>query len=237
MNGIFKSAFCVLFSWLFFLPLYLYGQNNAPRVVLHFHPILNGNPAEDGIISGKISGDSMAILTLRFYLGNFVFYKNGKETGQDNSGYHLLDMEDENSLSIVLKPSNGVNFDAIRFTLGTDSLTNVSGVIGGDLDPTKGMYWAWNSGYINLKIEGYAAKCPTRNHQFQFHIGGYMPPFKTVQMIELTGLKQLEIVVDMELSVFFENVDLGEAHNIMSPSEAAVQLAKLMPKTFRIHGE
>ena len=75
--------------------------------------------------------------------------------------------------------------DKIKFNLGIDSLTNVSGVMGGDLDPTKGMYWTWQSGYINFKMEGSSAVCPTRNHEFQFHIGGYQDPFYAMQTLEL----------------------------------------------------
>jgi hypothetical protein len=36
-----------------------------------------------------------------------------------------------------------LKYDQIQFQLGIDSLTNVSGAMGGDLDPTKGMYWTW----------------------------------------------------------------------------------------------
>ncbi len=223
----------LLYAWLIFTPFILNAQKDMTGITLHFNPILNGKPIQDGILTGHINDDSIAIHTLRFYLGNFVFYKNGKEVGQDASGYHLLDMEDANTMTISLLIA--ADYDAIRFTLGTDSLTNASGAMGGDLDPTKGMYWAWNSGYINAKIEGYAKKCPTRNHQFEFHIGGYMPPFQTVQQVELQGIAKQEIRVDMELSAFFEQIDLGVTHGVMSPSATASEMAKLLAKTFRLH--
>ncbi|MCF8247052.1 MAG: hypothetical protein K9J37_19015 [Saprospiraceae bacterium] len=227
----------ILLAGLFLLHTPLFAQQNPQEIVLHINPILNGKSSNDGLIISQLNGDSIAIHTLRFYLSNFVFYKNGKEIGREKDSYHLLDMEDESTLSIAINPNTGDGLGAIRFDLGTDSLTNVSGAMGGDLDPANGMYWAWNSGYINFKIEGYYEKCPTRNHQFQFHIGGYLPPFKTVQTIELTGLNKREIWVDMELSVFFEHIDLAKEHSIMSPSKAAANLAQLLSKTFRIHGE
>lgn len=225
----------LLFCGLFLVSSVVIAQQNRQVFTLHINPLLNGNSIQDGILSGQINGDSIAIHTLRFYLGNFVFLKNGKEVGRDTSGYHLLDMEDAKTMSISLPIA--ADFDAVRFTLGTDSLTNASGAMGGDLDPTKGMYWAWNSGYINAKLEGYAAKCPARNHWFEFHIGGYMPPFQTVQLVELQGFAKREIKMDMELSTFFEEIDLGVTHGVMSPSATASRLAVLLAKTFRLHGQ
>lgn len=234
MNMLLKIPVYILFSGLLLLPLHLHAQKNMPGFIVHFNPVFNGKPAAAGLIAGPFKGDSIAIHTLRFYLSNFVFYNNGKETWREKNSCHLLDMEEEQTLSITFA-STGIGFDAIKFCLGTDSLANVSGAMGGDLDPTKGMYWAWNSGYINFKIEGYYEKCPARNHRFQFHIGGYMPPFQTVQTIELPVSNKHEIQVDIELSGFFEPIDLAKTHSIMSPSGASAELAKLLAKTFRIH--
>lgn len=235
MSMLLKIPVYILVFGFFLLPFQVHAQKDVPEFIVHFNPVLNGKSAAAGLIAGPFNGDSMTIHTFRFYLSNFVFYNNGKETWREKNSCHLLDMEEEQTLSIAFEASTGIGFDAIKFCLGTDSLVNVSGALGGDLDPTKGMYWAWNSGYINFKIEGYYKKCPTRNHQFQFHIGGYMPPFQTVQTIELPVSNKHEIQVDIELSGFFEPIDLAKTHSIMSPSRTSVELAKLLAKTFRIH--
>ena len=57
--------------------------------------------------------------------------------------------------------------------------------MGGDLDPTKGMYWAWQSGYINFKMEGSCSQCLATKNNFEFHLGGYQQPFYAMQTIEL----------------------------------------------------
>ncbi len=152
---------------------------------MHFNPVFNSQSILAGQASFDFQGDSLAIHTLKFYLSNIAFLKNGKEIWREKNSFHLLDIEDLNFLSISFSPGADIEFDALKFDLGIDSLTNVSGAFGGDLDPTKGMYWAWNSGYVNFKIEGYFEKCPARNHEFQFHIGGYMPPFQSLQTIIL----------------------------------------------------
>lgn len=64
--------------------------------------------------------------------------------------YHLVDAEDTASWTVTTTRSAQA-----YFLLGVDSLTNVSGAFGG-ASTIKGMYWAWNSGYINLKLKGAA---------------------------------------------------------------------------------
>ena len=78
-----------------------------------------------------------------------------------------------------------MRFNTIAFNLGIDSITNVSGAQGGDLDPTKGMYWAWQSGFINIKLQGTSNSCPPPKNEFEFHLGGYQYPFNSLQTIIL----------------------------------------------------
>ncbi|MCB9306424.1 MAG: hypothetical protein H6565_07505 [Lewinellaceae bacterium] len=209
----------------------------SQNITLHFQPVFYGKSIalEQGPAGNN--GDSLSIHTLRFYLGHFAFYKNGKEVWQEKDSYHLLDMEDKNTMAIVFKSGAVDDFDQINFLIGTDSLTNVSGALGGDLDPTKGMYWAWNSGYINFKIEGFSENCPAPGNLFQFHIGGYLPPYQTAQAVVLPVSEKNMIRVDVELSRFFENIDWKDAHNVMSPGAEAARLAKTLPALFHIHAE
>ena len=93
--------------------------------------------------------------------------------------YQLVNAENDKSLQLDFE-----EIGSNTFYLGVDSLTNSNGAMGGDLDPTKGMYWTWQSGYINVKIEGKYSGCNTRNNKFQFHLGGYQNPFQTIQKIE-----------------------------------------------------
>lgn len=113
------------------------------------------------------------------------------------------------------------------FHIGIDSATNVSGAMGGDLDPTKGMYWAWQSGYINVKIEGTSSVCNTRNHEFQFHLGGYLPPHYALQTLHFPVKNPQQIQIDIDIQKFLKNIDLARQNHIMSPSKEAVVLSKI----------
>ncbi len=100
------------------------------------------------------------------------------------TGTHLINQADSSTTNIFL-PTWETNFKSLSFTIGVDSLYNVSGVQTGDLDPVKGMFWTWNSGYIMAKLEGTSPVSSQPNNNFEFHIGGYKAGQNTVQKIIL----------------------------------------------------
>ncbi len=138
---------------------------------------------------------------------------------------YLIDMADTVSQQLQFTLPDGVNWNAISFCLGTDSATNVSGALGGSLDPANGMYWAWQSGYINFKLEGSSPRCTARKHEFQFHLGGYASPFATLQQIRLDCVQSSNINVVCDTAKFFDYTDVKTTAAIMSPGARAVELS------------
>ena len=116
---------------------------------------------------------------------------------------------------LILKLPPDLTYDQLAFDIGIDSITNVSGAMGGDLDPTKGMYWTWQSGYINFKLEGTSPDCPARKNEFQFHLGGYAYPNASVQKIALTATGQGNINVQMNLDMFLA-AEINPKRNLSS---------------------
>jgi hypothetical protein len=106
--------------------------------------------------------------------------------------------------------------------------------MGDDLDPVNGMYWAWQSGYINFKLEGKSKICNTRNNVFQFHIGGYMHPNATVQTVFLNVKNPNKTEINIDIEKFLNAIDLRTTNEIMSPGEKAATLAKLYQTIFII---
>jgi hypothetical protein len=205
-------------------------------IVLHFQPSIFGEKLalEKGL--KMPDGDSIALHTLRFYLSNFVFYNNGTVVFAEQNSYHLLDLEDEASMILPFSFLQKFDFDSLNFKLGVDSATTVLGAMGGDLDPARGMFWAWQSGYINFKLEGFSQKSPARDGEFQFHLGGYLPPFQSLQVVGLkfgNTLNPYEIRLD--LAPFFEKIDWSKKSNIMSPCREAVNFSKILAKSFHVH--
>lgn len=205
-------------------------------VCIPFQPTLFGEKIALEKAVKMPDGDSIALHTLRFYLSSFVFYKNGKVIFVEENSYHLLDLEDEATMILPFAFPQKFDFDSLHFNLGVDSATTVSGAMGGDLDPALGMFWTWQSGYINVKLEGSSPKSPARDGAFQFHLGGYLPPFQTIQVVGLkfgSTLNPSEIRLD--LTPFFDKTDWSKKPNIMSPCREAVDLSTILAKSFHVH--
>jgi len=105
-------------------------------------------------IYNELNTVKINIKTLKFYISTFKTLKKGQVAYSKKNSFHLIDLANKKSLTWDLIKAGKKQFDEINFQLGVDSLTNESGARGGDLDPTKGMYWSWQSGYINFKLEG-----------------------------------------------------------------------------------
>lgn len=178
--------------------------------------------------------DSIKIDAIRFYISNVQFFQEDEFVFSLEKKHHLVDLEKPESLKIDWKKNTPLDFNTIKFDLGIDSVTNVSGAFGGDLDPTNGMYWTWQSGYINFKLEGVSPSCPARKNFFQFHLGGYQAPFANVQSIELTISNQKNIIIEFPIEQLLEKINLKETYEIMSPNQPAVDLAKLIAALFFI---
>lgn len=219
-------------------------EQSPPGVTVGFQPVFDGKKIVLGQSLLSQKQDSFSLQTLRVYLSHFVFLKNDRVVFEEKNSYHLLDLEDVNSLVLEFEVAQSLDFDQVSFKLGIDSLTHIAGAMGGDLDPTKGMFWTWQSGYINCKLEGFAEKSPARNREFQFHLGGYLAPFQSVQEVRLNVPKELSTVqkltnleLQLDLAPFFKQVNWAKKHNIMSPSKEAVAMSKILANSFSLHAK
>jgi len=102
-----------------------------------------------------------------------------------SQGYFLINEEDKSSLQITIDSIPKGEYNTISFTLGVDSVDNCSGAQSGALDPVNGMFWAWNSGYIFLKMEGISSASNSTGKRLEFHIGGYKAPNNCIKLIHL----------------------------------------------------
>ena len=213
---------------IFLFPYFLAAQDN--QGFMQFKLASNLVDKADWIAT---VGDSIQIETLKFYISNVQFFQNDSCVDTLDKQYILVDFESLATQKIALTRKNNKAFNRIKFNLGIDSLTNVSGAFGGDLDPTTGMYWTWQSGYINFELEGYSPSCPARHHFFQFHIGGYQYPYYSLQTIELEVSNPNDIIIELELEKLLEGINLGTDYEIMSPNQSAMDFAKQLKTAFR----
>lgn len=171
---------------------------------------------------------------LKFYISEIsIHFKDGKENANFND-YWLIDFDSDETRSIELEGVSKENVSSIEFTLGTDSLTNVSGAFDGALDPIHGMYWAWNSGYINTKIEGSLQIENRTAAPFEFHLGGYSGEFKTARRVKIScdsdGGEGIMLFID--LNYFMDFIDISKTNRVMSPGKKAALLSTLFSESF-----
>lgn len=214
-----KYGTCFLLT---FLSNILFAQ-----VQLKLCPVFN----DSSLFKQKSKQDSISML--RLYISNVqLIFQDGTKYNEPNS-YHLMDMEEPESFIVRLlaveKP-----IAKILFNLGIDSATSVSGALNGDLDPAKGMYWAWQSGYVNFKLEGKSMKCTNAKNEFSFHIGGYVAPFYALRKIEIPITQQQNgiVKIEMNLNLLLSKIDLSKTNSIMIPGKEAMQLADCFQAMF-----
>jgi hypothetical protein len=173
-------------------------------------------------------GDSLVFHTCKFYLSDI-------RLGNSKTPFHLVDVEDPNSFYLPFSAAATADATTLRFVLGVDSATTVSGAYDGALDPTNGMYWTWQTGYIHVKLEGVSRICPSRNHVFQLHLGGYAAPYNALQIVQLpikSTNKQLVLSLDVE--PFIAGMQLQDHPEIMSPSSSSINAAQKFAELFNL---
>lgn len=238
MNGKYLTI-CMMPYTKFLFILFLFIQNQvvitAQRMInVDFKFIYHQRDLIMDNLYVRNNQESIQFETLKFYISNLRFNLNNENTFIEKNSFHLIDMEDRNSLHVSVPDSLNGSIRNLSFNLGIDSTTNVSGAMGGDLDPTKGMYWTWQNGYINFKLEGKSTLCKTRNNEFQFHIGGYMNPFTTLQKIELPINKVGSCTIVFDLEQLMDKIDLSILNHVMSPQLDAVEISKKIVTAFSI---
>lgn len=205
---------------------FLFSQNAFTGI--QFNPVW-GSEKLDLDKKYTLKDDVISISKLKFYVSDVCLKKEGKTIYKTQKKSFLIDLESR--LKIDFDENSTGNFDEIQFNIGVDSLTNVSGAMGGDLDPINGMYWSWQSGYINFKVEGNSEKSSSAHKDFQFHVGGYSKPFETLQTVVLP-FRRNQNVIFLDVSGFLSQIDLNKINSVMSPGEKAVVLAGQFQKVF-----
>lgn len=198
-------------------------------VRLGFYPFYGPEPLQLGkSYYSETQKDYLTFSTFKLYVSNLRFYNNGQEVYKAPSSFYLIDANDPQSLDPTVTVPEGLVWDELRFYLGIDDTTNNEGIGGGDLDPAKGMYWAWQTGYINMKLEGTMKS----GKEFQFHLGGFLE-HKSFQEISLKSASDT-VSIRIDIAKFVESFSFNETSMIMSPSEKAVQLSQKAAQMFFI---
>ncbi len=229
-----KLKYLIIFFTLFISAPELHAQKNKTYTVTLNHVFGNLPVQLEESYYEQVNGDSITFQTLKFYLSGIELLNGNIPVWVEVNSFHLIDASSEKTLKFELRAEHAISFNKIKFNLGIDSTTNTSGAMGGDLDPTKGMYWTWQNGYINFKMEGKSNLAKTRKNEFEFHLGGYQYPFNALKSVVLNtdSKNNIDILFDAEL--FLQQVDLSKENQVMSPGADAILLSEKAAAAFRI---
>ena len=148
-------------------------------------------------------GQHFNVTKFKYYIGKVRLV--GGNVGADfvDEGYFLINEEEQDSKAINVQGLKPGTYSGIEFLLGVDSIDNCSGAQSGALDPVYGMFWAWNTGYIFMKLEGKAPASQSVGKVLEYHIGGYKAPANNIRKIALVFPQPLRVAsgqtVDIDL--------------------------------------
>jgi hypothetical protein len=165
-----------------------FDEGPAPdhTLIIQFKPVVDGDSLEFGKTYRNYFGESYTLRNFKFYLCqvDLINTDSGKTYRLNKDEYFLINFADNSTARISL---NAVPFkyNLIAFTIGVDSIRNISGAQTGALDTANGMFWTWNSGYIMAKLEGNSTLSNQPNQVFEYHIGGFAGSESVVEKVNL----------------------------------------------------
>jgi hypothetical protein len=190
-------------------------------------------------------GEKYSINKFRYYVSDVSLKSDDKDFNEKES-FYLVDESKIESQSIYLSVPQA-NYFSINFLLGVDSLHNVSGAQSGALDPTKDMFWTWNTGYVMAKLEGNSTSSTLVNHKYEFHIGGFSGKYNVLKKIQLrfpknkpiylSKNKTTEIIINADVNAWWQDpneIKIAEHANITAPGKWALALSDNYAKMFSI---
>lgn len=181
------------------------------------------------------SNEEFNITLLQYYVSNIqLVRKDGSvyTVPQDDS-YFLVRESNTASKTITLNNIPKGKYTGISFVIGIDSARSAAEIAyrKGCLDvagEARDMYWAWNSGYIFVKMEGTSAVSTEDEHVFLYHIGlfGGIGDKKTLNNIKNANLSFGNEILKVKAGKTMAQVQLkADASKIMNGT-TTISIAK-----------
>jgi len=179
-DGNLHRAACLLAAAML-LPLAGCGQSAAQRGLplrIEISHVVGEAPLQLGDSYKTAAGDTWSAERLRYYLSNFrvrradgVWFVN-PQSADSSRGYFLVDEADGASKQFQIGPLPAGTYSGLEFLVGVDAQRNGAGAQTGTLDPARGMFWTWNTGYIFFQFDGHSPQSTADAQALTYHIGG-----------------------------------------------------------------
>lgn len=192
-------------------------------------------------------GDSFTVSKFNYYISNIVLNGTGGTANYtEQNSYHLIEHSSTPSdMGFNMHAVPYGKYSSVTFMIGVDSLHNVSGAQSGDLDPAKGNFWSWNSGYIMVKFEGNSPKSTTPDGRVVLHSGGFSGANSVLKTITLNLPNNIEVTkngvnhvhLQADLLQMFKSpnvIDFSQTTTIHMPGADAKKLSDNYASMFSI---
>lgn len=212
------------------------GQDGLP-LRLEISHVVGAAPLALGQEYRDAAGEAWSAQRLRYYLSNFRLRREdgawfaNPQSGQDSRGYFLVDAADAASTRFAIGPVPAARYGGVEFLVGVDAQRNSGGAQSGTLDPARGMFWTWNTGYIFFLFEGHSPQSPDAEHALTWHVGGGSgAPARSVYLqfpapLEITAEQGAEVHLHADLARLFDGahaLHLAQLPSAMDPAAAAL---------------
>ncbi len=219
------------------------GNNQPPptgnAIKIDFENVVGATPLTLGptYLYENTNGDSFSVSNYKYYISNVKLRDANNNVWTESESYHLISEADSNLHYFYLRDVPAMNYVAMEFTIGVDSVRNVSGTQTGALDPALGMFWTWNTGYIMAKIEGKSPSSPAGNNRITFHCGGFSGQYNSIRYASPSFNSQQALVtantvpiITMRSDVlsWFNGpnvIDFSQQYNATTPNATTQMLA------------
>jgi hypothetical protein len=176
-------------------------------------------------------GQNLKFTKFKYILSNFRLKKSDGTYYSVPESYYFIDEAVNNSEKINLSNIPEGNYTALDFIIGVDSARNTSGAQTGALDPSTGMFWTWNSGYIFIMMEG--TSTASSSGDLMFHIGGYKAPNNCIRSTSVNFSSNLivgkdkspKLEIDVNVLEMFNapnNIDFSVLSSTMGGPDAVL---------------
>lgn len=188
--------------------------------------------------------EQITISAFNYWVSNMTFVNSDGTEYKEPESYRLLrgDKHATHHFHIADVPAG--TYTAVKFIIGVDKARNTSGAQTGALDPTESgdMFWSWNTGYIQTKLEGTSPQSTASDKMFRYHIGGVKDGIETPQEVTLTfpqpvvvGDQAGSAKVKVDVAKFFPTpMSIAMMSEMMHPNEMAYNIAKGYTDMFSI---
>lgn len=224
----------------------VFAQDNMSTVTITWKNMVKDKPMElyDATYTNSF-GEDYTINKFRYYISN-IFFQSEAQKSETGKSIYLIDQAKDESKTITFSIPSG-EYSSLDFQIGVDSIYNVSGAQTGPLDPTKDMFWTWNTGYVMAKLEGISSASKVVNGKYEFHIGGFAGKYNVLKTVTLpfpenkpvqfsTG-KTTDISIMANADSWFQqpnDLKIADKPAINSPGKLALAMSENYIKMFTV---